>query len=660
MKHAAKLPFLGLFILIGYAFCMLAPFELAFPVTWYNADEGFILYKSYLVSLGKLPYADFDPFWPPLVYYLNGALFKIFGIDIMVAKYGIAVFVGLLGSICMFAIASKIMPKWIAALCATSFIFCGPPILNVPYSSWYAAPIGLAGLYAVFIALERKSLLAVLFAGIAAGLAFSFKQSIGAFVGSSFALMGLFWKEPIESSQAQAESALRLVRSALAILLCVGLPLIYVTSRTASNLMYLSLPALVACVLVLWLQGKELDFNDKPGASSLARLSSYEVILSLGFLIAITPWFGYLAVKIGFFETLKNVLLLGQAWRLRDMVVPFPQVNRESFIFPMVLIGLSLSIFLLWNRRKSRKPAILFGGLVAIQIFLLFYWGWKGILIRYFLSRNWDIDIYMLIPPALVACFVLFVVGHARGKNLSKEGLFSLCLFIYSVLLLQQSFPYVDLNHFTFGFAPWIVLCFFLTYRLAVRLQSTMEVSTDGGIFVALIFVIPLFIFLAGRTLGPARLLIKMEQTPGGWSLKWRNNAPLDIQGSEIVFDSNYSQMFSETAKYLKANTLPSDMITGLPSLAIFNVLTERLTPTKFVYMWPEYFSQEEVRRTAEEIRNGKPKYVVISNAPSSPGDVFSYRYYAEEYPEIARTVDELYEPEVSIGIFTIMRQKPK
>ena len=328
-----------LFALIGGVFALLAPLEPLFPVTWYNADEGFILYKSYLVSIGKLPYVDFDPFWPPLVYYLNGALFTIFGVNIMAAKYGVAVFVGLLGSICMFGVASKVMPKWVAALCAISFIFCGPPIMNVPYSSWYTVPIGLAGLYAIFMALERKSLLAVLFAGIAVGLAFSFKQSIGGFVGSSFAMMGLFWQDPSESSPARTGIASQLVRAALAVSLCVALPLAYVTNRTAGNFIFLTLPTLVVCVLVLWLQGELLDCNGKPGISSLKRLVSYEVVLSSGFIIAIAPWFGYLAVNIGFLETLKRVLLLGEAWRLREMIIPFPQVDRRALIFPIILIA---------------------------------------------------------------------------------------------------------------------------------------------------------------------------------------------------------------------------------------------------------------------------------------------------------------------------------
>lgn len=645
---------------MGSAFFLLAPLELPFPVTWYNADEGFILYKSYLVSMGKTPYVDFDPFWPPLVYYLNGLLFKMFGVRIMVAKYGLAV-VGLLGAISMFAVASKIMPRWIAVLCSTSFIFCGPPILNVPYSSWYTVPIGLAGLYAVFTALERESILPVLLAGIAAGLAFSFKQSIGVFVGASFAVMGLFWRESSNADPPATNPAARVAGPALILLACAGLPVAYVATRTISNLLFLTLPALVAGALVIWIQERSAGWdNRRSGPQSLKGLIRYETVLSAGFVLAVAPWFGCLAAKIGFFRTLKSVLLLGESWRLSKMAVPFPHVNVQTLIFPGLLIALFGAARLLCDVRRSRRSLLLWGSVLSIQSFFIFSWVLRGSVWRYFLSRSWDIDVFMFVPPVAIVCYMIFVIAHARGKDLSREGLFSLCLFIFSALLLQQSYPFVDLNHFTFGFAPWIILCFFLAYRLALRLRRDAEESPKGLASTTLLLVAPLLIFFAGRTLGPARLLVGTEQNLSGWSLKKRDIAYLNVEGSEIIFDAAYSRMFAEVAKYLKANTQPTDKITGLPSLAIFNVLTKRQTPTKFVYMWPGYFSREEVRRTAEEIRGGKPKYVIISNAPSSPGDVFSYRYYAQEYPEIASVVEELYEPEKTIGCFTVMRPKSK
>lgn len=648
-------------VVIGAIFVLLAPLDLPFPITWYHSDEGFILYKSYLVSIGKTPYLDFDPFWPPLVYYFNGFLFKVFGVRVLVAKYGLAA-VGLLSAICIFTVATKIMPRWIALLCSISFIFWGPPVLNVPYSSWYTVPIGLAGLYAVFAAIERESVGPILLAGIAAGLTFSFKQSIGVFVGASFAVMGLFWTESGKADRSTASPSSRVVGLILILSMCVGLPIAYVSKRTIGTLVFLTLPALIAGALVLWIQERSAG-RDKPSSAfpGLKRLIFYETALSAGFLIAVASWFGYLAAKVGFFRTLKGVLLLGESWRLDKMFVPFPHVNVQALLFPVSLIALSGFGYILWDRRRNRSGLFLWGSVLSLYVLLIFYCVLGGFVWRYFLSTNWDPDVFMLTPAVVVAWYTIFLVLRARGGNLSREDLFSLCLFIFSALLLQQSYPFADLNHFTFGFAPWTILCFFLVHRLALGLRKNAGDSPSIGLaMVRLLFVASLLIFLAGRAIGQMRLLVRAEQNAWGWSLKRRAVASLNVEGSEIVFDADCSRMFGEVAQYLKANTLPTDEITGLPSLAIFNVLTERQTPTKFVYLWPGYYSTEEVLSVAEDIRRGKPKYVVISEAPSSPGDVFSYRYYVREYPEVASVVEETYEPEKTIGYFTVMRRKPE
>jgi len=647
-----------IYIVMGFVFVLLAPLELPFPITWYHSDEGFILYKSYLVSIGKTPYLDFDPFWPPLVYYFNGFLFRVFGVRVLVAKYGLAG-VGLLSAICMFAVAKKIMPAWVALLCSISFIFCGPLVLNVPYSSWYTVPVGLAGLYAVFIAIERESLDFVLLAGIAAGLAFSFKQSIGVFVGASFAVMGLFWKERGKENPSTTSLSSRAVGLIIILSMCVGLPLAYVSKRTVGNLLFFTPPALVAGALVLWFQERSASRNRPLLAfQTLKSLIFYELALSAGFAIAIASWFGYLAAKVGFLTILRRILLIGESWRLSDMLVPLPHVNAPALLFPISLIVLSGFGYMVLHRRRDRAGLLLWGSVLALYLLLISYWMLGGFVWRYFLSTNWDTDVFMFTPAVVVAWFTIHLLLRDRSGKLSREDLFALCLFIFSALLLQQTYPFADLNHFTFGFAPWMILCFFLVYRLTLGIEKNTPDSSIGLAVVRLLCVASLAIFLAGRAIGTVRLLVRAEQDAWGWSLRKRAVAPLNVEGSEIVFDADYSRMFGEVAQYLTVNTLPTDTITGLPSLAIFNVLTERQTPTKFVYLWPGYYSDEEVLSVAEDIRRGKPKYVVISDVPSSPGDVFSYRYYAEEYPEIASVVEEAYEPEKIIGCFTLMRRK--
>jgi hypothetical protein len=263
----------------------------------------------------------------------------------------------------------------------------------------------------------------------------------------------------------------------------------------------------------------------------------------------------------------------------------------------------------------------------------------------------------MYFPVAITVLFLIFLVRNVRGNVASKEVLFSLCLFIYSVLLLQQTFPYADLNHFTFGFAPWIPLAFFLVHRLA--LSAKMEpCSLSIRIAAIAVLALPLFLLFAGRAANQARLLLAFKQAPTGWSIEARSISRLDVAGGQVLFDTGYAQMFKELVEYVRNNTAPSDTVASLPSLVIVNVLSQRLSPTKFVYLWPGYFSPDEIRMTADQMRANLPKLVIISRMPSLPNDILSYEGYSSEYPEIAGVVAELYEPVTKIGCFTVMRPR--
>lgn len=276
--------------------------------------------------------------------------------------------------------------------------------------------------------------------------------------------------------------------------------------------------------------------------------------------------------------------------------------------------------------------------------------------LNFLLSAQWNPDLYMYLPVVVVAAYAVFFVSHVRENGLTEEALRSLSVLMYASLMLQQTFPYQDLNHFGFGFAPWVALCFFLVHRWAGWLKRKTGLSReDRGL--ETIFVLALLLFFLGRAFGPARLLLKTERVAWGWSVERRDVTRLDVDGAGMIFDAGYANMFGQLIRYLKEHTEPDDTIAGLPSLAVVNLLTERLAPTKFVYLWPGYFSQEEVERTAAELRASNPKFVVLSRVPASPHDVLSYQGFAAEYPQIARIVDDNYEPEVSFGCFQVLKR---
>src|SRR5215470_5618526 len=53
---------------------------------------GYNLYGAERVLNGEVPYRDFHTLYPPATVYLNAALFKIFGVRLYTALFGVFVF----------------------------------------------------------------------------------------------------------------------------------------------------------------------------------------------------------------------------------------------------------------------------------------------------------------------------------------------------------------------------------------------------------------------------------------------------------------------------------------------------------------------------------------------------------------------------------------
>ena len=51
-----------------------------------GVDEGHLVYLSWRVAEGALPYRDFQHWYGPATFFFNGALFRLFGPDLLVVR----------------------------------------------------------------------------------------------------------------------------------------------------------------------------------------------------------------------------------------------------------------------------------------------------------------------------------------------------------------------------------------------------------------------------------------------------------------------------------------------------------------------------------------------------------------------------------------------
>jgi hypothetical protein len=144
-------------------------------------DEGYILYNSWLMSLGRVPYRDFWLLYPPGMFALLSGLFRVFGPWAVVGRATVLA-CALVVSWSTYRLIAPVVGRARALVSTAIVLAWGVPVYNTPFPNWYS----LAAMFAAGVVLKtaakrepstRDRLL--IFAGMLVGLSTAMKQSIG-------------------------------------------------------------------------------------------------------------------------------------------------------------------------------------------------------------------------------------------------------------------------------------------------------------------------------------------------------------------------------------------------------------------------------------------------------------------------------------------------
>lgn len=157
-------------------------------------DEGNAVYSATLIMAGALPHVDFLTLYTGGVYYFYALLFSIFGVEIGLVRLLLAILIGLLAVITV-RLAGRFMPSPWHFIPGVVFLLSFP--LNpTAYHSWYAVLGHMLLMVALLRYLETGEGRLLLFGGLAAGVAFLSKQTMGAFSLTSL-IAFLIWSRPL-------------------------------------------------------------------------------------------------------------------------------------------------------------------------------------------------------------------------------------------------------------------------------------------------------------------------------------------------------------------------------------------------------------------------------------------------------------------------------
>jgi hypothetical protein len=464
-------------------------------------DEGQIVYPSWEVAHGAIPYVDFRHLYGPSVFFLNGALFRLFGADLAVVRLALVV-VKTIVAVLVYTLARGAASRGSALLAVGLLVaIWSAPIwfFNAPYATYYATALSLAG---VVIASGPATGLRTFATGVCFGLAATFKQTQGLFAFLAFVLFVIIVTRP-----GPRPTACPMTRAASGVLRCLALlavPVLafaYVRDHIATaTACAIILPMSASAAVLL---GREIvAWPPSDAAVGGVRLL---VLATVGLALPVVAYVAFY-LHIGALDALVHDTVSGLPQQI-SWFAPFRVPGPQTVCFAATVTSVFVVLAGWRERRAGRGSGIFVAGCVALA-------GSGVPLVRlaratpglrpYLVGAGWTTDLLALLPWAafavLAAGAVTLRARRAEASSASGSHLAAL-LFLFAAGTTMQLYPAADLPHGTMilaGIAP----------LLAVVLDALFRVRIPGGrVIVALLLVGTAWPFvrfrMARETAGP-------------------------------------------------------------------------------------------------------------------------------------------------------------
>jgi 4-amino-4-deoxy-L-arabinose transferase-like glycosyltransferase len=182
-------------------------------ILWRIGDEGILVNGAQLVAQGKLPYRDFIEVMGPASFYWLGLFFKLFGINIYVAR-GVLILTASFTIIVLYWMTRRIYRGPFDILPSLFFLVIGIPLWPGASHHWDSNLFALLAVGAFFLWQDRGRRWFLALSGVLAGLTSCFIQPKGLYIILAFALV--VWCNGYRAGQVK----LKIVSSLVTLLTC--------------------------------------------------------------------------------------------------------------------------------------------------------------------------------------------------------------------------------------------------------------------------------------------------------------------------------------------------------------------------------------------------------------------------------------------------------
>ncbi len=598
-------------------------------------DEGQVVYSSWRVAEGEMPYVGFHQLYGPSVFFVNGALLKLFGVDLRVIRLSLVVLKALV-AVFVYVLTRRVASRPVAlVLYGLLVAIWGMPIwlFNTPYATYYATALSLAGL--LLASAERARWIA---SGVCMGLAMTFKQTQGIFAFLAIVLFVIVMTPPRAGPATHAARARQWAGGVR--LLALGGTLAFAVAYVAPHLATVSAILMLAplAVLVAGLVVREMA-GWPPHDPAIAGLGPIALV-SVG---AAIPVLAYVALywRIGALAAFVHDTMVG----LPQQIAWFVPLRQPELATVCLTATICASFALV---RRLRRGISLTGPLLvcvgAIAGLLVDRARNPG-LQPYLLSGRWMTDFFGVLPGVpffAVGVGALALLGAARRRQAAAAtgrpdagGDEQLGLLVpFAAITVLQLYPSADLPHVAMVLPAFLPL---LGYAITRRIER------DGPMAAGL--ALAWLAALSSPFLG-ARVALSRE------TFQARFDRASGISGPRL-------DDAARVVRYLGDAAAPDGDLLVLVDQPMLYFLAGRrsaLSGDEYVFyvVGAGYMADEVARKLVDEqdaIRDlARIRPVVVDRR----GSVESTRF-RRTFPSIARFIDETYRPATSIGGYQVL-----
>jgi hypothetical protein len=613
-------------------------------------DEGTVLYQILRTFRGERPYLDFHTGYTPAVFYLNAAIFDIFGVSVMPIRISL-VAVNAASVVLIFRLALRFAPALEAAVAALVYaiylpFFAGQfASFNIPYPAWYGVCAWLATELASFKAIEKKSRGWLATAGMLAGVAFSFKPNTGLLGLGAVVLTQLLVSAPLAGRLGALLEGVVLSIAFLAVFAVLTFDI------WTEQFFLLGVPLLVVCGGGLLARRRARA--ELPGASFRrvgAGFADVAAILA-GFSFVSALWLAYFLPRLGVARFAEEILLLGAGVE-RIYLIYYPDISAWSGALLVGILGLGAVIFLAGAGVLRRRRLSLLIGVVAVGAVAalgLFGLAPEGLLLSIAMQLE---NLAFFLIPAMLATGVVIWLGQAGtplallGDGLPLRLARMTAGLVFALLLFLQLYPRIDFMHVVISMPSALVVAAAGLRRFELWVgRALSSLAHDPAVLarnIRVLVLLPVAVGLLARAAPFVDARVAFDPWP-----QWRTTTSFAHAALPVVLEEDRDhdlRELREVATIVSELTDPGEVIFAFPALAIVPFVTDRTTPVAHDYFFPGRPSHADEAEMVAQIDAAAPPLVVTLNDrlgyfSASPAYYFILRDYVQEHYELVRRV---------------------